>query len=534
MNASTKPLPSIPDLETGLQLVSRLPLGSPGEAVDELNRMLDSLALTPPTADIYLDLLEQLRMPLCFVSEELARGYSSKPLPLSDHEEQSFRRVAEIWRKVSHAYHQCAQIEDSTRGMRDHARLALSLQRSISYASLCLVEHYRARREPPHGIWQEMHVSYAMADAYRVDTTPVADALDSCERSGHCASALISPLLTELAGPYSLSTRDFGLIRRWADRWAPMVSLHPLRLDEAPPPLIIDLAQDTALRSGSEESSLSSLRGLDLSRLTLQLRDLIHQLRHKATPSDIGLGEDCTAGQCRRLLDHLATAWSPQVHAPRKYRRRATTGFATVSTGFDAMHFFISGKEFSPPDKQAAKTHIEFERLFAFPQMVEPEQTLEVRREQQGLTCERWEVINQSANGFRMRRTQLGTRIAHGQLLAVRPQAEAPFLLGRVNWLMQAGSGELIVGLEALPGIPEAIAARPLTQIEARKEAFERAFLLPALPALGTEASLLLPSGWYRPFRIVEIVASAPRRVELLHVLNDGPDFEHISFATAK
>lgn len=534
MEATTKPLPAIPDLETGLRLVSRLPLGTAGEALGELHRMLDSLAQTPPTSDVYLELLEQSRTALCFVAEELARNYANRPLPLSDHEEQSFRRVAEIWRKVSHAYHQCALIENSALGMGDHSRLALSLQRSISYASLCLVEHYRARREPPHGIWQEMHASYAMADACHVDTTPVADALDSRERSAHCASALISPLLTELAGPYSLSTRDFGLVRRWADRWAPMISLHPVRLDEALPPLIIDLTQDTALRSGTEESSLSSLRGLDLSRLTLQLRELIHQLRHKETPSDIGLGEDCTAGQCKRLLDHLATAWSPQVHAPRKYRRRATTGFATACTGFDAMHFFISGKDFSPPDKQAAKTHVEFERLFAFPQMVEPEQTLEVRREQLGLSCDRWEVINQSANGFRMRRSQSGMRIAHGQLMAVRPQAEAPFLIGRINWLMQAGNGELIVGLEALPGIPEAIAARPLTQIEARSEPFKRAFLLPALPALGTEASLLVPSGWYRPFRIVEIVASSPRRVELLHVLNDGPDYDHVSFAAAR
>lgn len=534
MNATTKPLPVIFDVETGLQYVAGLPLGNPAEALKDLNLMLDSLAQTSPAAGVYLELLEQARTALCFVSEELARSYANKPLPISDQEERNFRQVAGIWRKVANAYHRCAVLERGAQGQSDHRRLALSLQRSISYASLCLVEHYRARREPPRGIWEDMHASYSMADACHVDTTPVADALDSGERSAHCASALISALLTELAGPLSLSTRDFGLVRRWADRWAPMVSLHPAREDEALPPLIIDLTQDTALRSGTEESSLSSLRCVDISRLTLQLRESLHLLRHKATPSDIGLGEDCTAGQCRRLLEHLAMTWSPQVHAPRKYRRHPAKGFATVCAGFEAMHFFISGRDFSPPDKQAAQTHLEFERLFAFPQMVEPEHTLQFRREQMGLTCERWEVINQSANGFRMRRSQPGTRIAHGQLMAVRPQAEAPFLLGRVNWLMQTGNGELIVGLEALPGIPEAIAARPLTHTDVHNAAFTRAFLLPAIPALGTEASLLLPSGWYRPFRVVEIAASAPRRVELLHVLSDGPDFERVSFAAAK
>ena len=534
MNATTTPSAVIPDLKTGLRLVSSLPLGVPERAQDDLNRILDSLAQTPPAADVYLELLEQSRSALCFVAEELAHSYANKRFPLNDNEERNFRRVADTWRKVAQAYDQCTLLEISAQGMANHSRIAVSLQRSIAYASLCLIEHYRARREPPSGIWQEIHASYAMADACGVDTTPVVDALDPRERTVHCTSALISALLTELAGPYGLSTRDFGLVRRWADRWAPMVSLHPARQDEEMPPLIIDLTQDTALRSGTEESSLSSLRCLDISHLSLQLRELVHQLARKATPSDIGLGEDCTAGQCRRLLDHLSTAWSPQAHAPRKYRRHAAKGFATVCAGFDAMHFFISGKDFSPPDKLAAQTHLEFERLFAFPQMVEPEHALQFRQEQLGLTCELWEVINQSANGFRMRRSQSGTRIAHGQLMAVRPQAEAPFLLGRINWLRQTGDGELTVGVEALPGVPEAIAARPLTHTNVHNAAFERAFLLPAIPALGTEASLLLPSGWYRPFRVVEIAASAPRRVELLHVLNDGPDFEHVSLAAVK
>lgn len=531
---TTEPLPDVPDLDTVARRIADLPLGTPEPAIAELIRILDGLAGKPPAADVYIDLLEQSRTALCFLSEELARAYVGKTVPLSEADDHRFQRVTEASRKMASAYLQCAMIDSDGGRPPERRRLALSLQRSIGYHALCMTEHFRARREPPPGIWQAVHASYALAETHGVDTDPVADALDPRERSAHCTSTMVSLLLTDLAGPYGLATRDFGLVRRWADAWAPLVSIHPTERDEPLPAIAIDLANDATLAEPTTQPSVPSVRCLDLSRLDLQLRDLRHQLRHKAAPSEVGLGEDCTAGQCRRLLEHLSTVWSRQLHEPRKYRRRPATGNAAVCTGFEAMHFFISGKPFSPPDRTAAQTRSDFERLFAFPQMVESAQTLQLQRERLGLHCEPWDVVNHSANGFRLRRAGSGTRIAHGQGLAIRPQEGSPFLLARVNWLMQTNDTALIVGVEVFPGIPQAIAARPLTQTENRGEPFSRAFLLPENPTLGVEPSLLLPAGWYRPFRIVEIVASAARKVELLHVLDDGPNFEHVSFAAAK
>lgn len=90
----------------------------------------------------------------------------------------------------------------------------------------------------------------------------------------------------------------------------------------------------------------------------------------------------------------------------------------------------------------------------------------------------------------------------------------------------------MIAGISALPGIPQAVAARPLGQDAAHNELYCRAFLLPAVPTIGAEQSLVIPQGWYRSGRIVEICTDAARRVKLLHVLEDGPDFERVSFTT--
>ena len=87
---------AIPDLDTGLTFLARLPLANPLQAEASLDQFFDSLLGTPPSALTYLNLLEQTRVPLCFVEEELARRYINKPLPLGDVEEQAFPARTEM------------------------------------------------------------------------------------------------------------------------------------------------------------------------------------------------------------------------------------------------------------------------------------------------------------------------------------------------------------------------------------------------------------------------------------------------------
>ena len=83
----------IPDIPTGSAYLARLPLANPVAAEQQLLTFLDALLTDPPPADTLLSLLEQARVPLCFVEEEMARRYHNKALPLSDEEETSFQLV---------------------------------------------------------------------------------------------------------------------------------------------------------------------------------------------------------------------------------------------------------------------------------------------------------------------------------------------------------------------------------------------------------------------------------------------------------
>jgi hypothetical protein len=520
----------IPDLETGLQILSCLPLADAQQADIQLNRFLDSLLLTPPPAAVYLKLLEQSRLSLCFVEEALAQRYVNQSLPLASLEESYFRQVVATWLKAASAYAHCAQLETSADDAAHSLRLSLILHRCIYYTGMAIIEHHRARRELPPGLWLDLHGYYASAEEWGLALLAIPDALDPQGRSTHCTAAFVSFLLSELAGPYSLSVRDQRLVHRWAGNLAPLVSVRTVTPGEPLPQFVVDLMHDVGLSPVAECLQTEQLRRLDTGHLAMHLGQLRQQLDQKMSPAQIGLGEDCTAGQCRQLLDYLSRPWS-QARAPRKFRRRATSGIAKLCGGFEAMHYVIAKAEFVQPENVRLYSRQEFDSLFTFRHMVDPTQSLQIHQTALDFNPDSWEVVNQSANGFRLMRSIVGKKMMHGQLLAVCPHDGEHYLLAQTSWLMQEQSGGLIAGIAALPGIPQAVAARPLAPQGGHAEMYSRAFILPAIPAVNVEQTLILPHGWYQAARLIELYTDKAWRVELRQVVNNGPDFERVSFA---
>jgi len=414
----------IADLQSGFELLSRLPLANSERAEGEINHFLDSLLQSPPAADVYLQLLEQTRISLCFIEEELARRYTNKALPLGRNEEEAFRQVVGTWLKAARAYAHCAQLQGAADSAAHAERLALILHRCIYYTGMAITEHFRARQQLPAGLWLSLLGYYASAEEWGIATLPVADSLDCHGRNTHCMAATVALLLLDLAGPYSLSTIDLGLVRRWASNWAPLLSLQPPVDGEPLPPLVVDLMHDAGLQSPAADQRTEQLRRLDSSRLAMQISAARTQLQQRIAPAQLGLGEDCSSAQCQRLLNRLYRPWC-LLRSGRRFRRHDAAGTATVCTGFAGMHFHISGSEFSQPESGNAYSRQDFDNLFAFRHMLDPTQMLEVRQSQLGLHLENWSVLDQCANGFRMLRSLAGGRIEAGQLLALCPPAGA-------------------------------------------------------------------------------------------------------------
>lgn len=521
---------SIPDIPSGSAYLARLPLANPAAAEQQLLLFLDALVSDPPAPDALLSLLEQVRVPLCFVEEEMARRYHNKALPLSDEEETSFQLVLSAWGKMRQAYALCAQMAEPMAADPQYTGLiATVLHRCIYYSGMEILEHFRARRELPAAIWQGLHQYYAMAERLGVAETPLEDALENNLQATHCTAAYVTLQLIDVASPYSNSVRDLNLIRRWAGMWSPLVSVLPLEDDLEVPPYIVELERDAPLHpTNNSENIGQDARRLDTTRLGLQLSHMVAQLRQRMTPSQLGLGEE-TSGHVIKLLEQLSRPWT-QAASPRRFRRFATRGSARVAQGFEAMHFVISGSEFIQSDAASSYSRNDFDKLFVFRDQTVPSAALNIRG-YRDFPVDDWSVINHSANGFRLVRSAAGQKVTHSQLLSLCPHDGEHYLLAQANWLMEENDGSLLLGVSVLPGLPQAVSMRPTDSHEVNQERYIRAFMLPGVPAIHAESSLVIPKNIYQASRIMEVLVDGkPSRIRLMHILQRGMDFDRTSF----
>lgn len=520
----------IPDLQAGMAYLAELSLANPMVAERQFMNFLDALLECPPEPAVLLALLEQARVPICFVEEEMARRYHNKPLVLGDDEENCFQQVVMAWQKMSKAYALCARLEaPDTQNPQHQAMMALILQRCLYYTGMVILEHYRARRELPVGIWLDLHAFYATAEEWGVADSPVDDTLECAQQPTHCTAAYVALLLIDLANPYSVSVRNLNLIRRWAAMWAPLVSLHRLTCDLELPPFLAELTVDAPLHPSAliEQPGLDARR-LDTTRLGLQISQMLGGLHQHVSPSQLGLGEE-TGEHVMKLLEHLARPWTQQASA-RKFRRFPAQGEARVVAGFAGMHYVIAGAVFEQPESSYAYSRGAYDELFTFRERVDPRHALEIKPAPSFLV-EDWSVINHSATGFRMVREHAGQKIAHSQLLAVRPHDGEEFLLSFVTWLMQERNGELLVGVQNLPGMPVAVGVRLAVDKGKVSDGFVRGFVLPAVTAIKEHGSIVLPAGMYQASRDLEVYSGKKTGlVRMQHILQRGVDFDRISY----
>lgn len=532
MNNNERSLPQAKiDLDDGMAFVAHLPIANPMLAEQQIAQFLDTLLNNPPSTEDFFRLLEQIRVPVSFVTEESAKIYHSRPLPLNKVEDRAFSQVVEVWKKMAKAYALCAGREELTADNPHYRRLAATLyHRCIYYTGAIILEHFRARRGLPEGIWQELHGYYATAEEWGLASEPVSDTLDQVNATTHCMATYVAVLLTDCASPYSQTMRDLNLIRRWAGHWAALVQVQPLETAAVQPKFAINFSKDRGLYPFDAKRAGIQTRWFETSRLELQIAHLLEQLRLRVVPAQLGLGNE-SPGHVIRLLEHLQRPWR-MAEAARRFRRFAALGTVKLAVGFEKMYACINELAFAQPDTGATYSRKSFDRVFTFRDRVEPEAGLQVAKVTE-VSAEEWSVVNHSANGFRLTSPGDGERLLHEQLIAIKPHDGDQYLLAIVTWLLQENASHVLeAGVMTLPGVPVGVGVRQVLDGSNGGEQFQPAFALPGLPAIKEEPSLVLPKGMYQASRSLEVVTADGKywRARMLHVLDPGADFDRVSY----
>ena len=506
--------------------LSAQPLANPAQAQALLLRQLNLLNGFATAPAERLKILELLRDPIAFAQTESARKFAGRPLPLAPAEQAGMDANRTLWQAVQTGYLHClAACLEGSADVRPHA--ALIAQRAISALRAELLDIYRAPTDPPASLWQALHRVFATAENLDALAHPVNDSLQTEHPASSVAAAYAQTLLLHRASPYELSGRQLMQVERWLHRWGGKVAvLKAPPAEPRVPPLLVDLAADTPEAPAAGEQG--PLRWLDLSDLSRSVKRRIAHLQKGESPASLGLGEDCVQPSCENLLRHLYQQWF-KGGAARLHPRHAVSGTCRLVTGLEAIHYYLSGKIFRQPGQGGAMTKTQADEIATFGRVATRHEDDYSRM--QGFMVEAWRVLDESATGFRLMRplVQAGGRIGGGQMVAIMPDGSRGFLLAVARWSRLTGGAELQAGIQIMPGAPRTVALRG-TGLTAVNEKYRPGFMLPAVPALQYPESVIVPAGWFRAGRVIEIFEQASRQIRLTRQFDRGSDFERCAF----
>ena len=523
--------PEFTDVATCKAWLDNLPLVDVNAAQEEVLVQLLEFNRLPLRASIRLAVLEALRETVMFVQIEQAKRFTNRALPMAEADALVFEKTAAVWEQMRIGYVRCFDAGASGE-VRTRARIGLICQRVLAYVGLKAFHYHRAYRQIPPREWRTLHTVYATSEELGVADEAVKDYLNRDVHDTSPRIAYVRALLMAIANPNELTQRQLTFVAHLLERWAPKVEIcKEPPADSDVPALLVDLDGDyEPVRAGARPpGALSPARAryLDMRRLAKSVRNRVALLRQGESPARLGLGEDCVQPSCEQLLVFLYRQWCSEQIQRVSQRNQASVDLQACND-MAAIHYYISGGMFRQPGRPSEPSRTQRDEISTFGRAgARPQEDYRVA---QGFVLEHWQLLDQSAQGMRIvrRAGNPGNRYAHGQLVAVRPSDIKSFILGQVRWLACGDNGDFSAGIRLLPGLPAPVAVR--RNGVATGEKYVQALSLTAAPSLGAPPSLVLPLGWYRPGKLLEVFVDAPVQARLTELLERGCDYERVAY----
>lgn len=524
--------PEFMDAASAKAWLDHVPLANLGAAQHQMLLQLEEFNRYATSAAVRLEALEALRDAVNFVQIEQAKRFTHRALPIAPAEAKIFEDTIDLWGEIRAGYLRCLEAaERNDAGMRERA--GLLAQRALAYTGLKMFHHHRAYRQVPAAEWRLLHQVYFAAERLGAAEQEVKDYLNRDVHDTSARIAYVRALLVGIANPNELSQRQLTFVAFLLERWAEKTKISRTPVgEEGVPPLVVDLAADR--RPERSGAPAKEPRYIDAQALGKSLRNRIGLLRRGESPAKLALGEDCVQPSCEQLLVLLYRQWL-QPSVARAHDRKRSDSTAHACQDMTAIYSYVSGHEFRQPGGKVTLTKEQADQLATFGRVREgseqPDGAPAVK-----VALEEWHVEDESTLGIKIMRRAGGnaaTRYTHAQLIGLRPQGVSQFLLGHVRWLLQAENDDLFLGVRVLPGLPAGIGVRPSSS-SAGKDKFVPALSLTAVPEYQAPPTLVLPSGWYRPNRLIDVFIESVTQVRLLEFLDRGSDFERLTYETVR
>lgn len=516
--------------------LASVPMANPSQAQVMLLRQLNLLHRFSLASSTRLKLLEAIRQTVIEVQRDVAKKFANKPLPLSPPEQSALDGTMAVWQALLLGY---LRLFDAvaTGDAEVAGQGALIAQRALSVFADWEVDLCRGEKLPDGSFWRRLHSVFALAEKLKFTTIEVRDAARHGNEPTNVVSAYAEAHLLHAASPFELPSRHLDWIARWSRRWGNKVSLstHGAPTDGSrASPLFVDIESDRP--AGYIARDVPGARWLDTDELRKSIKARLVMLQQGELPAHLHLGEDCTQPATSLLLERVYQRWC-KGGAKRKHDRRPVSGGCEFIVGFEAVHYYLSGrKPFHPPAVDSTMLREERDEMATFGQR--PRHQDENYSDTHGYQVESWSLIDdwqlldQSANGVRLQRPlKVGVRVGSGQLIAIKLGGSTRFMVGGVRWILQE-DGEtptVSIGIQLFPGSALPVAVRIIDPKS--NEPYHQGMRLPAMPAVHEPEAIIVPAGTFRIGRIIDMFNEGRiERAKLLHVLDRGNEFERCTF----
>ncbi|MGB8516784.1 MAG: hypothetical protein WCD45_02735 [Gallionella sp.] len=465
--------------------------------------------------------LEALRETVDHIQEEMAKKLVAKALPLSEHELMIFVAITQLWQAMVGGYQRCLQAYLA--GDKKLADIgAMLCQRCLLYGGAAIFEHLRSGYECNAKFWYQLHDLYAFAEEHKLHELQFEDSLNLYGVSESCRSIYVKTLLACYARPAELSRTQLKLLDRWLATWSKEVSVD-MRYSTSKgdaQPLAVDLSDTQGLQTIAQAKGLK-LRYLPMVPMSKLLRVKIILLQQGASLEEVGLGELPSNNVAIELLMFLHECWCEEDKDRSLLRDRIGEQVLFCYTPemiFAGLKGRVIGPSFNHNmDNQIRKQQENFGRV-----------VIETKPDKSAFNShEEWMLDDESVLGAKLtRQNHAQGRLSLHQLVAVQRYAQQPFRLGAVAWLNISVRGLLQLGISYLPGTPEPV------HVQVASGSLQVAFLMPAVVASRSPASLIVPRNIYKAGGLLQITHAngAIKNAKMGISVTRGYDYERISF----
>lgn len=443
---STRPLPK--EIETTPKKArvwaESLPLTQVIDSSRKLADVIEAVNRGKLLAEERLALIEAYRPTMSVLLDELQAIFAYAELPLPPKQQQAFDLAQHLLVESSYTYKMLI-LEKTSKliGFGNKRSLPLPIHRTMQALQGLMMQCYKTYHPVSVGLWQEMHALYQYADEQGFSRDDVSD------MKSNISDVYFESLMLGIADPYRLMPKEVDRVLELLQQNRGLVELR-LTADGVDPSrsYVVAFDSDTgpkALALSNHPPPGTILRLIEPSRLVDRLAARIKTARANVTGR-------ATHDQID-LMMRLNRLWGDP---PRRQARRSEADTAVaLCAGIKAIGFFADlALNENPEDDAEAIREGRTTPLLKIPQ--DPMSQL--------IGVEEWHVLNQSANGLRLHRSQGGSvAVTVGEAVGIRFVGGRSWNVGIVRWLTLLEGNSLEFGVELIA--PSAINATILPTV---------------------------------------------------------------------